>query len=99
MRYRLSSAARAELDGIWLYVATESGSVEIANGQIDKITDCFWLLVAHPSAGRRRDYDLGSKVRSFPVGEYVVIYRIKDFGPLILHVARGSRDQEQFAIN
>ena len=99
MRYRLSSAAREELDGIWLYVATESGSVEIANGQIDKITDCFWLLVAHPSVGRRRDYDLGAKVRSFPVGEFIVLYRVADRELLILHIFHGSRYIEILFIN
>ena len=99
MRYRVSPPAKVEIDGIWLYVATESGSKKIANGLIQKITNCFWLLVGNPNAGRRRDHDLGANVRSFPVGEYVVNYRIEDFGPLILHVVRGSRDLKALMIN
>jgi plasmid stabilization system protein ParE len=31
-------------------------------------------------------------LRSFSVGEYVIIYRIQDEDVVILHVMRGSRD-------
>jgi plasmid stabilization system protein ParE len=30
--------------------------------------------------------------RSFPVGEYVILYRIEEGDVLILHVVRGSRN-------
>ena len=90
---------QAELDGIWLYVATESGSVEIAKREIEEIEDGFWLLAGNPRAGRRRDHDLRANVRSFPVGEYVILYRIEDYGPLILRVAHGSRDLKRLLIN
>lgn len=99
MGYRLLPVAQAQLDGIWLYVATESGSVEIAKREIEKIEDGFWLLVGNPRAGRQRDHDLGANVRSFPVGEYVIIYRIEANAPLILCVARGSRDLKNLLIN
>ena len=94
MGFRLLPEAAAELDDIWLYVARESGSIEIANRLIDTITDRFWLLAQHPQIGRRRDGDLWRGLRSFPVGEYVIIYRIEDDDALILHVMRGSRDIE-----
>jgi len=99
MRYRVLPHAKSEIDAIWLYIATESGSKEIANHLIQKITNCFWLLVGNPKAGRQRDHDLGANLRSFPVADYVVIYRIEDFGPLILHVIRGSRDLKALIIN
>ena len=99
MYYRVLPAAKAEIDAIWLYVATESGSEEIANRLIQKIANCFWLLVGNPRAGRQRDHDLGANLRSFPVADYVVIYRIEDFGPLILHVMRGSRNLKALIIN
>jgi len=44
--------------------------------------------------GRRRDHDLRPGLRSFPVGEYVIIYRVEGPDVLILHVMRGSRDIE-----
>jgi len=43
---------------------------------------------------RRRDRDLRLNLRSFPVGEYVIIYRIDGEDALILHAMRGSRDIE-----
>ena len=94
MGFRLLPEAEAELDDIWLYVARDSGSIEIANRLIDTITERFWLLGRYPQIGRRRDRDLRPGVRSFPVGEYVIIYRIEGDDALIHHVMRGSRDIE-----
>jgi len=94
MEHRLAPEAEAELDGIWYYVAKESGSIEIADRLIDSLTDRFFLLASHPYVGRRRDDDLRPGLRSFPVGEYVVIYRVEGEDVLILHVVRGSRNLE-----
>jgi toxin ParE1/3/4 len=92
MAHRVAPQAEAELDNIWYYVAKESGSVEIADRLIDSITERFYLLACHPHIGRHRDEDLRPGLRSFPVGEYVIIYRVEEKDVLILHVFRGSRD-------
>ncbi|MGZ4836430.1 MAG: type II toxin-antitoxin system RelE/ParE family toxin [Terriglobales bacterium] len=42
--------------------------------------------------GRVRDEDLGSGERSFPVGEYVIVYSVKGGDVLILRVVHGRRD-------
>ena len=42
MAHRVAPRAEADLDDIWLYVAKESGSIEIANRLIDTITDRFF---------------------------------------------------------
>jgi len=94
MAHRVAPEAEAELDNIWDYVAKESGSIEIADRLIDSIVERFYLLACHPHIGRRRDEDLRLGLRSFPVGEYVIIYRIEEQDALILHVLRGSRDIE-----
>ena len=94
MGLRLAPEAEADLDDIWLYVARESGSLEIAYRLIDAITRRFFLLGRHPQIGRRRDHDLRPNLRSFPVGEYVIIYRLDGEDVLILRVMRGSRDIE-----
>jgi plasmid stabilization system protein ParE len=54
MGFVLSSQAEAELDDIWLYIARESGSTDIANRFIDMINDRFWMLSKFPQIGRRR---------------------------------------------
>ncbi len=94
MAHRLAPEAETELDNIWYHVARESGSVEIADRLIDFLTERFFLLASHPYAGRRRDDDLRLGLRSFPVGNYVIIYRVEDDETLILHVIPGNRDIE-----
>jgi hypothetical protein len=39
--FRLSTEVEAELDGIWLHVARESGSIDIANRLVDAISERF----------------------------------------------------------
>jgi toxin ParE1/3/4 len=89
--YRAPQAG-SDLDSIWYYVASRSGSVDIADRLIDSITDRFLLLASRPYIGRARDTDLRPGLRSFPVGEYIIIYRIQDEDVLILRVVRGSRN-------
>ena len=86
--------ADSDLDEIWYYVATRSGSLDTADRLIDAITDRFLLLASHPNIGRARDEELRPGLRSFPVGEYVIIYRIQNEDVLILRVLRGSRNME-----
>jgi len=89
-----TSQAGSDLNEIWYYVATKSGSLDVADRLIDSITDRFTLLASYPNMGRARDEDLRLGLRSFPVGEYVILYRIQDEDVLILRVLRGSRDIE-----
>ena len=49
-----SLEAEAELDEIWIRIAIESGSSEIATRVVDNITERFWLLARSPFIGRRR---------------------------------------------
>ena len=72
--------------------AHSAGDVEIADRLIDSITDRFFLLASHPHKGRARDEDLRPRLRSFPAGEYVIIYGVRDEDVLILRVLRGSRN-------
>jgi toxin ParE1/3/4 len=93
MAHRLAPEAEAELDEIWYFIATESGSVDIADRFINSTTDRFFRIAAYPYAGRVRD-DLRPGLRSFPVGQYLVIYRVVPPDVLILHVAHGRRNLE-----
>jgi len=92
MAHRLSPEAEAELEGIWYYIATESGSMDVADRFIDPLTGRFYLLAMSPYMGRRRDEDLRPGIRSFAVGKYLILYRVDGEDVLILHVVRGSRD-------
>ena len=91
--FRLAPEAEAELDNIWIHIARESGSIDIATGVVEAISERFWLLARYPFLGRARDEDLLPGLRSFPANDYLIIHRIeKDDLVLILHVVHGSLD-------
>ena len=94
MTHHVAPKASVDLDNIWYYVATDSASVGIADQLIDSITERFFLLAGHPYLGRPRDDDFGIGLRSFPVGEYVIVYLVADKDVLILRVVHGRRDME-----
>ena len=85
-----SSQADSDLDDIWHYVARESGSAEIADRLIDAITYRFLLIAERPYLGRARG-DFRPGLRSFPVGEHLIMYRTDGDDVLILRVVRSSR--------
>jgi toxin ParE1/3/4 len=95
MNHRIAPQAEADLDDIWLYVARESGSMEVASRLIDSITDRFCFLAGFPQAGRARDREFGAGVRSFPVGEYIVVYCVEGADVFILRVVHGRREMEK----
>jgi toxin ParE1/3/4 len=94
MAHRVAPRAAADLDDIWLQVAKQSGSMEIASRLIDSITERFLFLADFPYAGRARDREFGIGTRSFPVGEYVIVYWVEGDDVFILRVVHGRRDLE-----
>jgi toxin ParE1/3/4 len=92
MAHHRSPKADQDLDDIWLYVARQSGSLETAERLINFITDRFFVLSRYPYLGRARGEDLRPGLRSFPVGAYMIVYRIQDEDVVILRVLHGSRN-------
>jgi toxin ParE1/3/4 len=92
MACNVAPRAEADLDDIWLYAATESGSMDVATRLVASITDRFCFLAGFPHAGRSRARDFGAGMRSFPVGEYVIVYSVEDGHVFILRVVHGRRD-------
>ena len=96
MAFRISEDAEADLDRIWLYVARESGSADIATRAVENISDRFWLLGENPRLGRRRDHDLRPGLRTFPADDHVIVYRLAENDlVIILFLVHGSRDIEE----
>ena len=91
MAHRLSSRARADLDEIWHRIVTEGGGESAADRTVDLITDRFLLLSDWPRLGRTRN-ELRRGLRSLPVADYVVFYRISRSGVVIQRVLHGRRD-------
>ena len=84
-----SSQAEADLDEIWLFIATDNLSA--ADRLLDRISNAFVMLADNPLAGRERP-ELGRGIRSFPVGNYVVFYEGTANSVSIVRVLHGARD-------
>lgn len=95
MAHLVSPHAEADLDDIWFYVAQDSGSMDVASRLVDSITDRFFLLASFPHVGRVRDHDFGVGVRSFAVGEFIIVYSTDEEDVFILRVVHGRRDLER----
>ena len=93
MVHRLAPESVADLDGIWSYIARESGRVEYADRLIDLIVGRFLLLAEQPRLGRARD-QLRAGLRSFLAEGYVIFYRIDHENVVILRVLHSRRDIE-----
>jgi toxin ParE1/3/4 len=91
MPHRVAPRARADLDEIWHYIATESGSEQAADRTVDSILDRLLLLSRWPRLGRSRN-DLRRGLRSYGIGNYVIFYRISRAGVVILRVLHARRD-------
>jgi toxin ParE1/3/4 len=89
LRLVMSSAAKADQLEIWLYVADDSP--QNADRQVDKLYSRCVTLGDNPVLGRQRD-ELSPGLRSFPVGRYVIFYRIKGEELQIVRILSGYRD-------
>ncbi len=91
-RIRLSATAKKDLDEIWHYIATNSGSTDVADRWIDSIASAFLLFSRAPEAGTLRS-EIGEGVRGFPVGNYMVYYRVAGSHIAVSRILHGMRDQ------
>jgi addiction module RelE/StbE family toxin len=89
---RWTPTALRDLDEIWLTIATES--LAAADRLIDDIIATADHLSLFPSIGRSRD-DLGRPtVRSLPVKNYLLFYRVQRENEVeIIRVRHGARSE------
>jgi toxin ParE1/3/4 len=92
MHLSISRRAQLDLDSIWLHIATTSGSEEPADQVLNSISEAIRALPRNPYIGRRRDAELQPGLRSFPAGNYVIIYRVKTGFVRVARVLHGNRD-------
>lgn len=89
MALKYTPQAEADLDEIWDYIALENP--EAARRFLYKIHDKCEAVSKTPVIGRKRP-ELGRGVRSFPVGNYIIFFRIDDDDTTIVRVLHGRRD-------
>lgn len=88
-QFRVSAAARADLDDIWFYIAQDD--VDAADKFIQAVIGKFQKLAEWPEIGRQRE-ELASHLRSLVVGRCVIFYRLMGNGIEIVRVLHGARD-------
>jgi toxin ParE1/3/4 len=85
----LTARAHRDIASIWRYVATDNRTA--ADRHARQLAAQFDFLADNPSAGRLRP-ELSPHLRSWPVGSYVVFYRVLPGEIVIVRVLHASRD-------
>ncbi len=88
---RISPRASEDLLDIWSYIADDSEAN--ADGFIDKMYETMESLARQPGSGRHRE-ELAPGIQSFPVGRYIIFYRVVAGAIEIVRVLHGARDIE-----
>ena len=88
-RARKSPQAEIDIESIWQFIAEDN--LRAADALIDRIEQALDMLAQNPFAGRARS-ELASKLRSFPVGNYIIFYVPESHGIGVVRVMNGRRD-------
>ncbi|HEV3306472.1 MAG TPA: type II toxin-antitoxin system RelE/ParE family toxin [Candidatus Sulfotelmatobacter sp.] len=83
--------ASVDLAEIWAFIAEDS--IKQADKFAAIIDEHFQGLARRPHMGRSRP-ELGTDLRSFPVGRYIIFYVSTPKGAEIVRVLHGARDIE-----
>ncbi len=88
---RIIRTSRAKLDvlEIWFYIAGDN--MNAADKLVDAFDETLAMLAQNPEAGRARP-ELARHLRSFSVGNYVILYRPIPEGIEIIRIVHGARD-------
>ena len=88
---RRTAQAEEDLIELWLYIAQDNPGA--ADRLLDEIEDKFSLLAANPQLGPARPA-IAADCRYFPVGRYLILYRLIPDGIEVIRVVQGSRRLE-----
>ena len=85
----LRPRAQDDITEIWSYIAEDSELQ--ADAFVDWLDAKFQLLARQPGLGRVRE-ELAPRLRSFPVGRYVIFYEPVPDGIAVVRVLHSARD-------
>lgn len=92
--YTLAAAAELDLNAVWEYIA--ENNPDAADRWIAKLFTTFEMLAKMPGMGHSRQELTSFPVLFWPVGAYIIIYRINQEQIQIVAVTQGSRDIPTF---
>ena len=92
--YVLSSGAELDLDEIWEYIAQDN--IDAADRWIGKLFNAFEALARTPGMGHKREDLTDYPILFWPVGAYMILYRLQGQRVEIVAVTQGARDIPTF---
>jgi plasmid stabilization system protein ParE len=92
--YVLTAEADEDLAGIWKYIAQDN--VEAADRWDTKLRDAFEMLARNSRLGHTRTDLTDLPVLFWPVGAYLILYRVRKKRLEIVAVTHGARDIPSF---
>jgi plasmid stabilization system protein ParE len=92
--YVLSTGAELDLDEIWEYIAHDN--VNAADRWIGKLFDAFEAVARNPGIGHKRQDLTDYPVLFWPVGAYLILYRVQSEQIEVVAVTQGARDIPSF---
>jgi toxin ParE1/3/4 len=84
-----SPTSEEDLIDLWLYIAEDQPTN--ADRLLDRLNDAMIKLTQMPKMGVERS-ELIKGLRSYPVGKYILYYRIKDNNIELVRVLSSSKD-------
>lgn len=85
---RIRRAADADMDEIFAWIARDDPAA--ADRTIDRIVAAAQRLADFPESGRIRP-EIGPRVRSLPVGRYILLYKVEPDHVDVVRIVHGSR--------
>ena len=92
--YVLTAEADEDLAGIWEYIAQDN--IEAADRLDAKLRDAFEMLAKNPRLGHARKDLTELPVLFWPVGAYLILFRVRNKRLEVVAVAHGARDIPPF---
>ncbi|MBI4124955.1 MAG: type II toxin-antitoxin system RelE/ParE family toxin [Deltaproteobacteria bacterium] len=87
--YYFTPAAIRDLTEIYDFIAEDNTMA--ASRQLDAFEEKCQLLADSPGIGRKRE-DLANDLRSFPIGSYIIFYRLQNTHIQIIRILHAARD-------
>jgi plasmid stabilization system protein ParE len=92
--YVLGEDAELDLEQIWDYIAEDN--VDAADRWIDRLFSGFELLARTPGIGHKREDLTDLPILFWPVGAYLILYRVQPQHIEVIAVMQGARDVPAF---
>jgi len=92
--YVLCVGAELDLDEIWEYIAHDN--INAADRWIGKLFDAFEAIARNPGIGHTRQDLTDYPVLFWPIGAYLILYRVQSGRIEIVAVTQCARDIPSF---